>query len=282
MRPITVLSLFDGISCGQQALKELGIPVKAYYASEIHLPSIKITQKNFPRTIQLGDITKIRWLKHFPKVDLLLAGSPCQGFSNQGKRLNFTDPRSKLFFEFIRLLQECKKQNSKVTFLLENVGMKKEWKNVITKYTKTQPLEIDSRLLSAQTRKRLYWTNIQNIKKPIDTKVSVLSILDQPFSLEHYGNLATDKKWKYNFNGGLTILNINKKAPCILTSSGSTYPLITVAFKKYRPFNINELERLQTLPDNYTEGISLAKRVNAIGNGWTITVIKHILKQLYK
>ena len=144
MKAITVLSLFDGISCGQQALKELCIPVKNYYASEIHVPSIKVTQKNFPDTIQLGDVRYIKWLKHFPKVDLLIAGSPCQGFSISGKGLNFDDPRSKLFFEFVRLLKEIKP----TYFLLENVVMKKEWRDTINKLIGVKPLKINSSLLT--------------------------------------------------------------------------------------------------------------------------------------
>lgn len=154
-----VLSLFDGMSCGQIALKELGYQLE-YYASEIDKHAINQTQLNFPGTIQLGDVTKwkewnIDW--HF---DLLLAGSPCQGFSFAGKQLAFNDPRSKLFFVFVDILNHIKAVNPDVKFLLENVRMKDEHEAVITQYTGVNPIVINSALVSAQNRVRLYWTNI--------------------------------------------------------------------------------------------------------------------------
>lgn len=152
---ITVLSLFDGMSCGQLALQKLGIKVKQYYAAEIDKHAIQVTQHNFPNTIQLGDVTKV-FAKDLPKIDLLIGGSPCQGFSFAGKQLAFDDPRSKLFFEFVRLKNECNPNY----FMLENVKMKKEFEIIISKYMGVAPIEINSALLSAQNRVRLYWTNI--------------------------------------------------------------------------------------------------------------------------
>ena len=152
---ITVLSLFDGMSCGQLALQKLGIKVKQYYAAEIDKHAIQVTQHNFPNTIQLGDVTKV-FAKDLPKIDLLIGGSPCQGFSFAGKQLAFDDPRSKLFFEFVRLKNEC----NPTYFMLENVKMKKEFEIIISKYMGVAPIEINSALLSAQNRVRLYWTNI--------------------------------------------------------------------------------------------------------------------------
>lgn len=152
---IVVLSLFDGMSCGQIALQKLGIKVKQYYASEIDKHAIQVTQHNFPDTIQLGDVTKV-FAKDLPKIDLLIGGSPCQGFSFAGKQLAFDDPRSKLFFEFVRLKNEC----NPTYFMLENVKMKKEFEIIISKYMEVAPIEINSALLSAQNRVRLYWTNI--------------------------------------------------------------------------------------------------------------------------
>ena len=154
---ITVLSLFDGMSCGQLALQKLGIKVKQYYAAEIDKHAIQVTQHNFPNTIQLGDVTKV-FAKDLPKIDLLIGGSPCQGFSFAGKQLAFDDPRSKLFFEFVRLKNEC----NPTYFMLENVKMKKEFEIIISKYMGVAPIEINSALLSAQNRVRLYWTNIAN------------------------------------------------------------------------------------------------------------------------
>ena len=152
---ITVLSLFDGMSCGQLALQKLGIKVKQYYAAEIDKHAIQVTQHNFPNTIQLGDVTQV-FAKDLPKIDLLIGGSPCQGFSFAGKQLAFDDPRSKLFFEFVRLKNEC----NPTYFMLENVKMKKEFEIIISKYMGVAPIEINSALLSAQNRARLYWTNI--------------------------------------------------------------------------------------------------------------------------
>lgn len=168
-----VLSLFDGISCGQLGLKRAGIHVEKYYASEIERDSIIITQKNFPNTIQLGDINKINWEPFIGNIDLLIGGSPCQGFSRAGKHLNFEDPRSKLFFKFVEALQIIKPRY----FLLENVLMKKEWERIITEALGVEPIKINSSLVSAQNRRRIYWTNIPNISQPKDKKVLLKDIV---------------------------------------------------------------------------------------------------------
>lgn len=157
---ITVLSLFDGMSCGQIALHELGIKVDTYYASEIDKFCIAQTQLNFPGSIQLGDVRGIDAVR-LPKIDLILAGSPCQGFSFAGKRLNFEDPRSALFFEFIRILGEAKTLNPQVLFLLENVRMKQSSESVISDRIGLLPVIINSSLVSAQNRVRMYWSNIR-------------------------------------------------------------------------------------------------------------------------
>jgi DNA-cytosine methyltransferase len=156
---MNVLSLFDGISCGRVALERAGLKVDNYLASEIDKHAIKIAQKNYPDTRQLGDVRELNG-KHWPPIDLLLGGSPCQGFSLAGKGLNFNDKRSKLFFEFVRLLGECKPKY----FLFENVKMKQEYQDVISACLGVQPIMIDSALVSAQSRKRLYWTNIPNYR----------------------------------------------------------------------------------------------------------------------
>ena len=155
-----VLSLFDGMSCGQIALKELDVNIQNYYASEIDKFAIQQTQHNFPNTIQLGSVTDIK-AKDLPKIDLLIGGSPCQGFSFAGKQLNFNDPRSSLFFEFVRLWKEIKAINPNAKFLLENVNMKKEYLRVISEYMGVFPVRINSNLVSAQNRDRWFWTNIR-------------------------------------------------------------------------------------------------------------------------
>ena len=185
LKPITVLSLFDGISCGRVALERVGIPVEKYYASEIDKYAIKISQKNYSNTIQLGNIIKweewdIDWLS----IDLILAGSPCQGFSFAGKQLNFNDPRSKLFFEFVEILDYVKKLNPNVYFLLENVKMKKEYLDVITQTLGVEPILINSALVSAQNRQRCYWTNIPGVTQPEDKGLLLKDIIDLNFKGE--------------------------------------------------------------------------------------------------
>ena len=155
---MNVLSLFDGMSCGQIALNKADINIDNYYASEIDEYAIKVTQKNYPNTIQLGSVVDVKGTD-LPKIDLLIGGSPCQGFSFAGKQLNFEDERSKLFFEYVRILKETKPKY----FLLENVRMKKEYQDVISSALGVEPILINSNLVSAQERKRLYWTNISNI-----------------------------------------------------------------------------------------------------------------------
>jgi DNA-cytosine methyltransferase len=168
-----VLSLFDGMSCTQLALQRAGISYKKYFASEVDKFAIEVTQKNFPNTIQIGDVRNVKG-KKLPKIDLLVGGSPCQGFSFAGKQLNFNDPRSKLFFEFVRLLKECKP----TYFLLENVVMQQEYQDVISSYLGVQPILINSNLLSAQSRKRLYWTNIPT-SQPTDKGILLKDIIHE-------------------------------------------------------------------------------------------------------
>ena len=168
------LSLFDGISCGQEALKKAGISTRIFLASEIEKYPKMITRKNHPLTVQLGDVTKVV-ADDLPHVNLLMGGSPCQGFSFAGKQLNFDDPRSALFFEFVRLLKECKPDY----FLLENVMMKQEYQDIISEHLGVEPVMINSALVSAQNRKRLYWTNIPGVSLPDDEGILKKMLLSQ-------------------------------------------------------------------------------------------------------
>lgn len=177
---MNVLSLFDGISCGQVALERAGIEVNNYYASEVDKYAIQVTQKNYPNTIQLGDVTKWQeWEIDWSSIDLLIGGSPCQGFSFAGKQLNFDDLRSKLFFVYADILNHIRKHNPNVKFLLENVKMKKEYQDVISSYLGVEPVEINSSLVSAQNRKRLYWTNIGKIEQPEDKGILLKDIVHE-------------------------------------------------------------------------------------------------------
>jgi len=287
---MNVLSLFDGMSCGQIALNKLKIEYDNYFACEIDKYAIEITQKNFPNTKQLGDVTLIKG-EDLPKIDLLIGGSPCQGFSFAGKQLNFEDPRSALFFEYVRLLKECKP----TYFLLENVKMKKEFQDVISEYLGVEPILINSSLVSAQNRERLYWTNIPNVTQPIDKNLVLKDIMeDLPFKegLEKYtyeprvfkeGSLC-HHIGDGNFKGGLQLKRVyaeTGKSPTLTTISGGCQEKkVSNNRGLWRELSPIEYERLQTVPDNYTEGVKKSARYTMLGNGWTVDVIAHIFKNL--
>ena len=374
-----VLSLFDGMSCGQIALNRLGIEVDTYYASEIDKYAMEITQKNFPKTIQIGDVCAVRG-EDYQDVDLILAGSPCQGFSFAGKQLAFDDPRSALFFEFIRLLKEIKPKY----FLLENVKMKKEYLQIISEQVSAcypeipfgiEPIFINSSLVSAQSRQRYYWTNIPNVEQPKDRGIVLKDILEDGFDTERDKSHCLDA----NYYKGSSVENyfkksrrqmvFNKNLDKMTTKDGKAFALTTTygaavfhdSLKKKRrsmiptsdkPVDVRamtevrtpeanqiryehkrktgkdwsprhmrhlverqdekmntltsaltkqhilqitkdkdqevywrkltplECERLQTVPDNYTEGVSNTQRYKMLGNGWTVEVICHILKNM--
>lgn len=199
MRKINVLSLFDGVSCGRVALQRAGIPVNKYYASEIDKYAIMITQNNFPDTIQLGDVTKWEdWDIDWGSIDLLIGGSPCQGFSFAGKQLNFNDPRSKLFFDYVNILHHIQKHNPNVKFLVENVKMKQEFQDIFSNMLGVQPVEINSALLSAQNRKRLYWTNWE-FGQPEDKHIMLKDIVHEYSKVDRNKSLCLDANY---YKGG--------------------------------------------------------------------------------
>ena len=350
---MNVLSLFDGMSCGQIALNRIGIKPDKYFASEIDKYAIKITQKNYPDTIQIGDVTKVSFKDsvlytengnfEVGEIDLLMGGSPCQGFSFAGKQLNFEDERSKLFFEFVRILKEC----NPTYFLLENVKMKKEYQDVISEYLNVEPILINSALVSAQNRKRLYWTNIKNVNQPIDKHIYLKDILiNNDFVIDQdnsnkilirrrgHGYLPTKNVYVDKINALVTsnyeyfiikedykdlfriepsmeksrrqliqdcnntfnrsieecdgykssqpIYINSKKFPALRANAGSVTRGIAIYndSNKWRKLSVIECERLQTVPDNYTEGVSNTQRYKMLGNGWTVDVICHILKNM--
>ena len=372
---MNVLSLFDGMSCGQIALNRAGIKYDAYFASEVDKYAIKVAQANYPNTIQIGDVTKVDHTRlPFGGIDLLMGGSPCQGFSFAGKQLNFDDPRSKLFFEFIRLRDELKPKY----VLLENVRMKKESENVITKYMGFSPQAMNSADVSAQNRHRLYWFGYLNESleyeqipiSPIKDKGIVIKDIleDLPFEdIPNYlnntwcgrrrGDLVksvddpkahclTASMWKGqiptfvkkpvqvgvadNIKGYDIIKRVyspNGKSPTLTTMQGGhRQPKVAIGrivnrrldengvrkdnqlelpFTKqlevssadksnclttvqkdnvvvhkelYRKLTPIECERLQTVPDNYTNHVSKTQRYKMLGNGWTVDMIAHIFK----
>lgn len=360
---MNVLSLFDGMSCGMLALDRLGIKVDKYYASEIDKYAMQVSAANYPEIIQVGDITKLD-LSTLPKIDLVMGGSPCQGFSFSGKGLAFDDPRSALFFEFHKAISYLQPKY----FLLENVKMKKEYLDIISEYMGVEPIFINSSLVSAQSRQRYYWTNIPNIKQPEERGIVLRDVLeDQPnnytimsdrFSKRQQGRkclidmskekAASLSAMEYVKNGRQgdylacnrygtpqhigTAVDINGhdilkrvyspdgKSPTINTCGGGnrepkvvcgayrgrynedgsiiqrlelrkdnkTNTITTVQkdnvltkdevyWRKLTPI---ECERLQTVPDNYTNHVSNTQRYKMLGNGWTIEVIAHILQNM--
>jgi site-specific DNA-cytosine methylase len=263
---INVLSLFDGISCGQIALERIGIKVNNYFASEIDKYAIKVTQDNYPNTIQIGDVINVN-VNTLPKIDLLIGGSPCHGFSFAGKQLNFDDPRSKLFFEFVRIKNECKP----TYFLLENNKMKKEYQDIISQHLDVEPIKINSSLVSAQNRERLYWTNIPNVEIPKDRNIMLKDIIGE-----------YDGIWVYprGYNKG-GVQKYKGKSPTI-TTSGWEHNFFIFRNGTKESFTPEICEKIQTLPIGYTKILSKSKSIKHIGNGWTVDVISHILSFINK
>ena len=282
-----VLSLFDGISCGQLALNRLGISYGTYYASEIDKAAISITQSNFPETIQLGDVQKVD-SKNLQDIDLIFAGSPCQGFSKAGHRKNFNDDRSKLFWEFIRLKDELKPK----FFLLENVEMDQFSEDVISSTLGVNPIHIDSSHFSAQQRKRVYWTNLPvrllplipsplTLKDVIDTKATRSWVNVSAIKGFRYGQnyLQYDLSGKGHNSQDQRATYLIRKAPTVLHSNGQSKLKFLRENGDIGSLTVNEIEKLQTLPIDYTKvgTLSVAQRIGAVGNGWTVDVIAHLL-----
>lgn len=275
---MNVLSLFDGMSCGQIAISKAGVSYSNYFASEIEQPPMAVTMRNYPNTKQIGDVTKVSSLD-LPDIDLLIGGSPCQGFSFAGKQLNFDDPRSILFFEFVRLKNEL---NPKF-FLLENVKMKKEYQDIISQYLGVQPILINSSLVSAQNRERLYWTNIPFNKDIKDRGIILSDILENTVNeryiltnkaYDYMGRLRNGKpRWEYHKNP------LRGKAACLTANmyKGVPYGVIKDLNRRLTPV---ECERLQTVPDDYTSSVADIHRYKMLGNGWTVDVLAHIFKTL--
>ncbi len=298
---MNVLSLFDGMSCGRIALDKAGIPINNYWASEIDPYAIKVARINYPDTIHVGDIAALDWNDEglHAHIDLLIGGSPCQGFSFAGKQLNFNDPRSKLFFEFVRLMDEMKP----TWFLLENVKMKKESQDIISWYLGVQPQEINSSLVSAQNRKRFYWTNIP-FTMPEDRGIMLKDIIEDGLDANYFkgGNLKSyfekHRRQLVFSSDGLChvgdadlkghdiikrVYHPEGKAPTLTTMGGGHREpkiLLTKDNLKWRKLTPLECERLQTVPEGYTAHVSNTQRYKMLGNGWTVDVVAHIFKNL--
>lgn len=273
-----VLSVFDGMSCGQLALQRAGIEYKEYYASEIDKHAISVTQNNFPNTKQLGSITEIK-TENLPIIDLFIGGSPCQSFSSLGNGKGF-DGKSGLFWEYVRVLKELRLKNPNIKFILENVNMKKEWCDIISNELGVEPIAFNSNLVSAQNRDRLYWTNI-NFIVPGDKNILFNDILENlPFRKIPK---CFYKNWgdKMRIDKGLNWVK-NKKANCLTTKNCHTNQYLLNEDKSLcRLLTANEFEKLQTVPLNYTNIVSNTERFKMLGNGWTVDVIAHIFNGLH-
>jgi len=296
---MNVLSLFDGISCGQYALNKAGIHVDKYLASEIDNNAIKITSKNFPRTGHLGDITKIKrhatgflktgtgidqpfdtWYSErcgyfqMPHIDLLIGGSPCNGL--RPGREGLKDKNSILFFEYVRILGLLKQSNNELLFKFENVGyINEEDKHTISNLLGTSPIRINASLVSAQNRDRYYWTNIPNVVVPENNNILLNNIIPNA-----KGAALRNQVTK---NGTFPFLNIRKdeKSNCIVASFTKKLNGCVID-GKYRPFTVNECEVIQGLPIDYTklDNLSDLQRIKHIGLGWSIPVATHIFKNI--
>lgn len=260
-QPITVLSLFDGISCGRLALMRANIPVEKYFASEIDKNALKVSKHHFPDIVHIGDVQNVK-AKNLPKIDLVIGGSPCQGFSFAGRKLNFADPRSRLYFEFERLIKElCPKY-----YLLENTKMTSKNRNIISAGLGCEPILINSSLVSAQNRQRFYWSNFP-ISQPNDKSIMLDSIIGKYKGI--YVHPRGDNK------GGLR--SYNKKSPTITCSSWQCNFFIERHNSRDK-FTPEQAELLQTLPIGFTDvaGLKKTQRFRLIGNCWTVDVITHI------
>lgn len=289
---MNVLSLFDGISCGMIALERAGVNVRNYYASEIDKNAIAISEKHYPQIIRLGDVTLWKnWNLDWVHIDLIIGGSPCQGFSFAGKQLNFQDERSKLIFEFIDILNYARSKNKNVKFLLENVKMKKEYQEEITRLLNCVPMEINSRLVSAQNRRRLYWANFY-FDRPKDKHISANKIIGKEcFAGAMRGRRINENGKRADERKDLPIIQQiecrkDDKFNCVTTvakdnvvvfSKEKFFPAMENK-EKWRYLTPEEMEILQTIPKGYTDCVSDNARKKAIGNAWTVDVIAHIFK----
>lgn len=292
MKGIKVLSLFDGISCGMVALERTGIKVDKYYASEIDKNAIQISENNYPDIIRLGDVTRWReWDIPWDEIDLLMGGSPCQSLSiTQSKIRQGLDGKSKLFFEFVDILNHLKKHNPNVLFLFENVAsMSTESKNVIESCLGTKLIYQNSNAFSAQDRPRVYATNFEfeTVNEP--SGVVLKDIMVNDVSDKYYYDCDFDYLGEkcvaatLHINGHDILKRVhspNFKCHALTTCNGGNTQKKVLDNGKPRKLTPIEYERLQTLPDSYTYGLADIHRYNGCGNGWTVDVIAHIFSYL--
>lgn len=302
---INVLSLFDGMSCGQIALERAGIKVNKYFASEIKPHAIKVTQANYPDTIQLGDVQFItKDTLGSNKIDLLIGGSPCQDFSAANLvQSGLQGEKSSLFYEYLRLLKELKPRY----FLLENVKMKQEYQDALSEMLGVEPILIDSYVVSGVYRKRNYWTNIQGIGELVDRGVRLPDILDSGYTDREFGMCLLEslsrplrnpvkiarryikygfwqvifkseehyKACKYHMHRNFDGLNAKEVEQDIIDRN-----IDVSVYDGVRYLSQSEMEKAQTVPEGYTSMVTRDQAASLLGDGWTVDVISHIFKEI--
>ena len=286
---LNVLSLFDGISCGQVALERAGIEVENYYASEIKNNAIKVTKLHYPNTIHIGDINSVDFKEYIGKIDLIIGGSPCQDFSPvkwinwQSKGLN--GDKSSLFYKYLEALTVIKPKY----FLLENVKMKKDCEEQLSNFLGVNGLHINSRLVSFQNRPRIYWTNIPNVNIPKDKNINFQDFKDVDYEycskFKVNKTPSREKMWNNGLgrNQGGTCANVTNsdKIYCITRKQDRCPNSGLVEFEDFcRYLTREELELGQTLPVGYTDILTYNQMQDVVGDGWTVDVIAHIFKGL--
>ncbi len=270
---LNVLSLFDGMSCGQIALERTGFEVGNYYASEIDKYAIKVTQHNYPNTKQLGSVTDWQsWDLDWSSIDIVSGGFPCQAWSIAGKQLGDKDERGMLFWTMLDIMKNVKKHNPKAHFLIENVKMKKEFEEYITLHTEqalgdVHKTLINSSLVSAQNRTRYYWTSFA-VQQPLGSDKFLSDVVGGGF-VDRDKSHCIDANY---FKGGNLKSYFEKHRRQLVFSDSS--------LSDYRKLTPTECERLQTVPEGYTSCVSNTQRYKMLGNGWTVDVIAHIYSHI--
>ena len=351
MNRLNVLSLFDGMSCGQIAINKIGIKDYNYFASEIDEAAIKVTKNNFPKTKHLGSVTEVRFKNGFlitnkkmifvGKIDLLIGGSPCQNFSFSGKQkgmiteenieiLTLKDylkmknegfkfkGQSFLFWEYVRLYKEISSENANAKFLLENVNMQKKWSDIISEEMNVNFIKVNSSLVTAQNRPRMYWTNIEGFQAPKNIKLKIKDILEQntenftfvkdttyfnsKTKLTNESKVEVLKRNYINDNleketcklvseitgdtpsklsrQGDRVYSILGKSPCLTTSGVIMIDGGSSDLLNWRRLTRNEKEKLQNVPENYTSCVNENKASKLLGNGWSVDIIVEFLKNV--
>ena len=274
---MNVVSLFNGMNTGRQALENVGIKVNKYYSSEIKPYAIELTQYHFPDTIQVGDVTKWReWDIDWQSIDLILSGSPCQDLSSAGKRAGINGSRSSLFFVFVEILEHIKTLNANVLFLQENVGSANKLDiGIMSRTLGVYPARINSKLLTAQLRDRYYWSNIKTKKTMFDVVTDIPQPKDKGIMFKDIITSGRVERVK-----ALAILESESR---VCTSQESIKKrakreFINIIYEKEFVRTLNKIEmcRLQGFPDNYCDILTTSNAASLLGDGWTLPIIEHI------